>query len=348
MKASSCKELTCITDLRFSGLGDFSLKAGVHCDINQAVVTDTYIYILCSNAACMLLTIRYLLVRCIEKRSIFIVTLDPKSIFPFFFLASQIVGTALCSLKIIDKDQQIIGRDVVITFLGACLPLFAQWGLVIYFFVVIRCLKSYTTMMTAERSERVAKRFALFSRICLMIPPTSFAYSMIPLVGLPYPFYERTFAVIYLIGNGINAWLYGALTSLSLRFLLKELRCQVESFPKTSRDIKQVLQRLTYAYYVIVSMSFIIGASYVIFGSFSYLLVKSTYLFIFQQLTCPPSSTILILTVSRISPANDRLNNFSRKSLIKLKPTPGIIVESTVESGDRSGGDSGSSPIEPV
>ena len=283
------------------GLGDFSVANGVHCDINLAAITNTYYLILICNTACMLSIIRYLIVRCVEKRSIFIVTLDPKSIFPFFFLACMIIVTSISILKIIHKDQQIIGRDFTMTFLGTFLPLFAQWGLVIYFFVVIRCLKSYTVMMTAERSERVAKGFAILSAICLTIPPTSFMYSVLPLVGLPYPFYEGTFAIIYLIGNGINAWLYGTLTTLSLRFLLKELQNQVESFPETSSDIRQVFRRLTYAYYVIASMSFIIGASYIIFGSSRYLMARSTYLFIFQQLTCPPSSTILILTVSRMS-----------------------------------------------
>ena len=296
----------------------------------------------------MLLTIRYLVVRCIEKRSIFIVTCDAKSIFPFFFLASQIAGTALCSLKIVYKDRQIVGRDVAMTFSAGLLPLFAQWGLVIYYFVIIKCLKSYTTMMTVERSERVAKRFATFTRICMTIPPASFIYSMMPLVGLPYPFYERTFAVIYLIGNGINAWLFGALTTLSLRILLIELQNQVESFPETSSDIRQVFRRLTYAYYVIASMSFIIGASYIIFGSSRYLMARSTYLFIFQQLTCPPSSTILILTVSRISPRNEKLNNFSSKSPIKYKISPKIILEPTAASPYDSGGDSSSSPMESV
>ena len=297
------------------GLGDFSPEAGIHCDINQRAIADNYILLLCTNAACMLLTIRYLIVRCIEKRSLFIVRLDSKSIFPFFFLASQIVGTAICSLKILYKDQQIIGKGFTMTFLGAFLTLFAQWGLVIYFFVVIKCLKSYTAMMTVERSERVSRRFYILSRFCLMIPPTSFIYSIMPLVGLPYPRHQQIFASIFLIGDGINAWLYGILTTLSLRCLLKELKSHVESFSDGSNDIRQVLQRLTYAYYVIASMSFIIGASYVMFGSLDYLLVRSTYLFIFQQLTLPPASTVLILTVSRISSHNSKFNHLPIKKM---------------------------------
>ena len=307
------------------GLGDFSVEYGVHCDINLAAVTNTYYLILVCNTVCMLSIIRYFIVRCIEKRSILIITFDPKSIFPFFFLACMVIVTSISILKIIHKDQQIIGRDVAMTFLGTLLPLFAQWGLVIYFFVVIRCLKSYTTMMTAERSVRVVRRFAKFSTICLMIPPTSFMYSVLPLVGLSYPAYESKFAVVYLIGNGINAWLYGALTSLSMSFLLKELQNQVESFPETSRDIRQVLRRLTYAYYVIASMSFIIGASYIVFGCFRYLLARSTYLFIFQQLTCPPSSTILILTVSRMSHTGNGSRHNSQNNSQSLSRSVSLI-----------------------
>ena len=292
-----------------------------------------YYLTLSCNTACMLLIIRFFSVRCIEKKSLFIVTSDPKTIFPIFFIMCMIFITSISSLKIINKDQQIIGKDFTMTFLGAFLPLFAQYGLVTYFFVVIKCLKCYTAMMIVERCERVSSRFAILSRICWMILPTSFIYSIMLLIGLSYPHSERLFATIYLVGNGINAWLYGAVTSLSLRCLLNELKSHVESFPDNSDDIRQVVRRLTYAYNVIASMSFMIGASYVLFGSFNYLLVRSTYLFIFQQLTCPPSSTVLILTVSRMSHIGDSAQSGSSVKLLgnHRKVVPSTPVDSIIK-----------------
>ena len=251
--------------------------------------------------------LRYLIVRFREEKkatSMF----DPKHIFPFFFLAYMIDSTIFTSVKTEYPDKELVGRDLFITVVGGFLPFFAQVGAVFYFFVVTRCLESYTTMMNEEKRGRLRKQFAWLSAVCWVIPSLSAVFSFVPAIGLFYPDIDHSiFAMVYLIGSGATMWLYGILTAFTLRCLILELRSHVKSYLQCSADLHRVLWRLSFAYYVLIYNCFTIGGSLIVFGISDYLRARSTYLLVFDAVFCPIGATVLILTVSKISYTPDRV-----------------------------------------
>ena len=264
---------------------------------------------------------RYLIVRFIRKRSICGCKLDAKSfkleaksLFPVFFLAYMIDTTFYTVLKIVYQDGQIVGRDLAMTIVGSLLPIFAQVGLVFYSFVVMKFLKSYVTTMGNQKRVTLERKFNILSRLTSIIPLTSVVFSVMPLFGLPYPEHQYIFSKIFLIGTGANAWAYGILTGSALSSVLHELKSHV--FPQSSDDIRVVKWRLTFAFYVIVCNSFLIGAASTVFGLFDFLMELSTYKFLFDLLFCPVGATVLILTVSKIS--KEGKDGFSAITLNKV------------------------------
>ena len=229
-------------------------------------------------------------------------------------MINQVLQITFTTMKILNQDGNLVGRDIGITIVAAGLPFFAQVGLVFYFFVVLNCLSGYGNIVGAERNQKLIHQLKYLRSVSYIIPGLSLFCKIIPSIGIAYPEYQNDFIYIYLIGNGLIAWLYGVLATMALRFLLVELKNHINSFPQSSEDLKSVVQRLTYAYYVIGGMSFAIGATYVMFGASEFWRRKCTYLFIFQQITCPPAATILILTVSRLS-NTDR--NVTMKQFLK-------------------------------
>jgi hypothetical protein len=228
--------------------------------------------------------------------------------------------------KVLHQGRNVIGKSILVTVLGSILPIFAQVGLIVYFFVVLKFLKGYAGIMTDERRSEMYNRFAVLETSSKIIAGLSFTFSMMPTVGLIFPAYQRQFAMAYLIGDGCVAWIYGILTTSALHYLLTQLREHVTNFRQASAEMRLVLQRLTAAYYMIAVMSLTIGISFTIFGYFDSFLRKSTYLFIFQQIICPPCSTLLVLTVSRITKAT-QIKPFTL--FTDVIPTPNANSENT-------------------
>ena len=305
--------LGCVCDDGWTGLGDFSTISGIHCDINTAAVTGLFYFVLFTNTVCMMMVARYLIVRLIGNRSLCSISLNPRSIFPVLFLAEMAVCSIFAITKIVYQDKQIVGRDLFITLIATLLPLCAQVGLVFYFFVVINCLKTYAIMMTDERRELLENRFAILSRICSMIPALSISFSIMPAVGLRYPRYSHSFAMIFHIGTGTTAWLYGIVAASAVRYLIIELQSHVDSFAQSSDDLQLVIKRLSGAYVVIIHNCFMTGFDSTIFGAYDYLLARSTYLFIVGIFGVPIGATVLMLTVSKLPRNNSRSVSVKKK-----------------------------------
>ena len=247
-------------------------------------------------------------------------------VFPWIFHIGMILQIVFAVDKVLYQCSNVVGKSILLTVLGSVLPIFAQVGLIVYFFVVFKFLKGYAGIMTEERQCEVYRRFAVLETSSKIIAALSFTFSMMPTVGLIFPAYQREFAMAYLIGDGCVAWIYGLLTTSALHYLLTQLREHVNNFPQACSEMRLILQRLTAAYYMIAIMSIIIGFSFTTFGYYDSFLRKSTYMFIFQQIICPPCSTLLILTVSRITKTT-QIKPFS--TFTDISPTPHADSQNT-------------------
>ena len=128
------------------------------------------------------------------------------------------------------ESDQLVGRDLGITLIAGCLPFFAQTGLVFYFFVVLKFLQKLGSVVSSDRNTLLVYQLTYLRSVSLIIPPLSLFCTFLPSIGIAYPEYQNIFIQVYLIGNGCIAWLYGILTSLSLRYLLYELNNHVKNF----------------------------------------------------------------------------------------------------------------------
>ena len=135
----------------------------------------------------------------------------------------------------------------------------------------------------------------------MLVPAICASSSLLVIIGLKFPSYQRAFALSCLITGGFLTLLYGFLTTSALRYVRLELLSHVKGFPQSSDEVRLVLKRLTLAYYMLVIMSSAMGVSYFLFCTTDTMLRKSSYLIIWLHISWPPAATILILTVSRIT-----------------------------------------------
>ena len=267
--------------------------------MNETSLTILYYIVFISTFFSIAVISRHQVCRSYEKRKCIHITSDPKTIFPWIFLLQFCVQQLFPVTKLISQNQ-LVGRDWPITLILGFSIFIAFMGLVCYFFVILKFLKTFSTMLKRERKDKLADYFVILRSFSLIILPTSFVSSFILLVGLHYPDLRDTVAVTCLVGTGSNSLIFGCLTTSALKYVRTELSNHVKIFPNTSDDIKLVLKGLTEAYLVIMVMSFLMGTSYFAFCT-TYLLRKSSYLFIWLLLSWPPVATVLILTISRIS-----------------------------------------------
>ena len=286
----------------------------------MAAVTYLCYAVLFTTSCCLFLVTRYFIVKIIDKRSICIITTDPRTIFPLFFLLYQIDTLFYAGLKIAYQDGQIIGRDTYVTVAGCLIPVLGQVGLVLYFFIVLKFLKSYMTMIPVARRERVEGRFALLIVLCSTMFPLCCIFGFMPVVGLIYPGHLRDFGMIFLVGIGLLAWLYGWLISSALRDVLIELKNHVDSYPQSSGELKVVLRRLTRAYYVLIANCLAVGLFAILFGTIETLRRQTIFMMVLASLNCPIASTLLVLTVAKM-PAP------------KVSPTETALAYGTGKSG---------------
>lgn len=285
----------CIT-----GLGDFATSPGQDCDINEISTTVLNCFVLVSAACSIALISRYLVIRSFQKVALCYITFDPKTIFPWIFFLQLWSQVAFMSTKLIYRSGELVGKNLLATLFCEIATCLAYLGLSVYFLVILKFLRSFALLLAEDRRKRLIEFFATLRIFCGLIPLLSFIASFMILAGLKYHEQEKVLAVASLSANGCLTLFYGFLITSALRYLRKELRDHVKIFHQSSDGIRLVLKRLTWAYYMLLIMSFLMGVSYFMFCT-DYLLRKATYLILWLQISWPPSATILILTVSQIS-----------------------------------------------
>ena len=275
---------------------------GSDCDINRTSLTVLYSCAIASTFFCIAVISRYLFIRSIEKKFLCYISYEPKMLFPWVFLLQLWFQLLFSVLKLIYKEQQTIGKNLLITLIAGILSVLVFFGLVVYFLVVLKSLRGYTTVLSDEQNMVINDRFQMLRIVSMMIPVACFLTTAMLIVGLSYTEYQKIFIRCVLITYGVLTLLYGLVTSSALRYVRIELLSHIKGFPQSSDDVRLVLKRLTMAYYMLVIMSSAMGGSYFLFCTTDFMLRKSSYLLIWLHVSWPPAATILILTVSRITP----------------------------------------------
>ena len=282
-------------------MGDFAVIAGSDCDINRTSLKVLYSCAIASTFFCIALISRYLFIRSLEKKVLCYISYEAKMIFPWVFLLQLFCQIIFAIAKLKYEDGQVVGKHLFMSVLALVTNFLAFLGLAIYFLVVLKFLKSYTTVLSDERNKIINDRFVILRAVNMLVPAVCFSSSALVVVGLRYPTHQRAFALSCLITGGFLTLLYGFLTTSALRYVRIELLSHIKGFPQSSDEMRLVLKRLTMAYYMLVVMSTAMGVSYFLFCTTDFMLRKSSYLLIWLHVSWPPAATILILTVSRIT-----------------------------------------------
>ena len=319
-------------------MGDFVVVTGIDCDINRISLKVLYSCAIVSTFFCIALISRYLFIRSIEKKVICYISYEPKIMFPWVFLLQLWLQVVFSVIKLVYREKQTVGKNLLITVVAGTLSVLVFLGLVIYFLVVLKFLRGYTTVLTAERNQIITDRLKMLSILSMLIPVACFLSTALLVIGLLYMEYQKIFIRCCLITYGVITLLYGFVTSSALRFVCIELTSHVKSFPQSSDEVRLVLKRLTLAYYMLVVMSSAMGNSYFFFCTTDFLLRKATYLLIWLHISWPPAATILILTVSRITSrvaperclhfdSKDYHESYNEKIYPEYPPCTGTVTE---------------------
>ena len=244
-----------------------------------------------------------MILRSYEKKVYFYISWQPRMLFPWVFLVELSVQAIFSTIKLIYGEERLVGRDMNITCLLASSVFLSFYGLILYFFVVLKFLKKYSAMLVKERRDKLESLYAFLRVVTSSMPPLAFLFSYISILGIIFRSYQRVFAIVSLIGIGLLSLLYGWITTTALKNLRKELSSHISNFPQSSDDIKLVLKRLTIAYRILLVMPTLMGLSYFVF-CFDYMLRKSSYLIIWLYISWPGVATVIVTTVSQI--ANNR------------------------------------------
>mmetsp|Transcript_8055 Transcript_8055/g.8080 ORF Transcript_8055/g.8080 Transcript_8055/m.8080 type:complete len:358 (+) Transcript_8055:617-1690(+) len=318
------KELDCICDDGWTSLGCFALVGGTDCDGQDYHSLILWYIAILTTALCMIPTLTLLFHRTLRytwnTKIIWGFEYNAKSLFPWFNQLQLFDLFLFSLLKIIYKNQQLIGRDIAITIVYLFSPLLTIISLVTYFFIVTKFLRHYTTSLNPEIRDKVLKRFNVLNKLALLIPVLSLIPSLIPIVGISMPEYRDVYAKISLIGMGLMVTMLGSLCVNALDFLLRELSSHINSFDQSDKDIIIVYKRLRLAYYGFFMNTIGIASTYWLFGIWDFLFTKTTYLFVYIICCVAIASLILIKTLSTIS----------RPSVVK--PTDEVILLHTANS----------------
>ena len=243
---------------------------------------------------------RFLLIRSFQKSTLCYISSDPKMILPWIFLFQNWSEVAFVVTKLIHGTDELVGKNILITFFGVVALTSAFLGLGVYFLVILNILKSFADMLVEDRRIRLIEYFATLKILCCLIPIISLISSYMVIIGIKYPEYLKQLVLASLIAYGLISLFFGYLIASAIMYLRRELVNHIKVFHHTSDGVRMVLNRLTVAYYMLLVMTFLIGISFFIFCP-DYMLRKSTYLILWLLISWPPNSTVLILTVSRIS-----------------------------------------------
>jgi hypothetical protein len=190
--------------------------------------------------------------------------------------------------------ERISGMNNSSRLFGPFYLFFGQFGLILYFFVILNFLRSCGGHVTENITIDMMTQHLASMAYC--IPPGSFCCCFIPYFYLVFPGFQNEFLSVYIIGNGLLALLFGFLITYAFRFVLKYLEDHISHFDQVSYEIRSIYNRLKRAYYICAIISAIVGIILVAFGSSSYLWKRSNYVFIFMRIVIPICGTILVKT----------------------------------------------------
>lgn len=177
-------------------------------------------------------------------------------------------------------------------------------------------------MMTKKGRDRLNKKFSILNSCSLLIIPLSTPICLAASISVKYPEYIDIYAKVNIIGIGCTIFIYGILFMTALGYLLSELSAHINSTEiETENDLKIVLKRLNRAYYIGGGLILVGSCNMMIFGSYDYLLRKVSYLLLFVRIIGIEVFFILIVTISKIAPANHRVGSTNSVSVTPKKDT---------------------------
>lgn len=300
----------------------------IQCDayIIGAFILDSICVTFCLASALIILWIANN--HCTREKVSYRTVLKHKSkyLYPVMFLIGIIFDLAISIGNLMYKEK-VSGHTPSVLF-GPFFVFFSQFGLILYFFVILKFLRSccgggnITIDMMTQRLACVA----------YCIPPASFCCCFIASFGIQFPRFQNEFTKVYIIGNGLIALLFGSLITYAFRFVLIYLEDHISNFDQASYEIQSIYKRLKRAYYICGSISAIVGIACVSFGASSYLWNRSNYMFIFMRIVLPICASIIVITTH-----STMVDTRSSTSSTDYFPENGleIVVETTVPKNTR-------------
>jgi len=302
-------DIGCICNPGWTSNGDLSLDSRIECLTNyEGVKIMGYAIIITSSILNVLIIWHY--IRLAKRlKTIFVLTRQYKTLFPFCFLIVGISNVIYGLLKVLypNEEQPLVGRDVSISLMAFTITGFGFTGLVIYLHAIIEFLKGYSRMMILASRERIKKRLNILGRMSWFIPPAVFSFGILPLIatGISSPSLSERLGKAHLIGFSLSCLSYTLICCNYLSLLIKELRVHTNSTTKNSiNDVKVIIFRLNVAYCAICGYGFFFGLLLLVFGCSNYLFNLTTYLLLFAYTSVSPGLYALVNTVSRLSTTN--------------------------------------------
>lgn len=185
--------------------------------------------------------------------------------------------------------------------IGPFFVFFGQFGFVLYFFMVLKFLKScngYISRNLIIETNKFDTMIYNLAFLAYLIPPVSFCFCLISLVGMPVTKYRSEFIKVFITGSGTLALISGLLITYAFRFVLIYLEEHTRNFDQTSDEIQIVYRRLRRNYYVCGLVSAAVGILFVSFGMSNYLWSRAYFMFQSIRIILPIFGTILTITAS--------------------------------------------------
>lgn len=222
-------------------------------------------------------------------------------------------------------EERANGKHTPTNICGPFFIFFSQFGAILYFFVVLKFLRTCGGYITADITieadifDTMINRLASLARC---IPIASFCASSIALIGILVPKHKNKFHEVFIIVSGLLALLFGFLITYAFRYVLKHLEGHVTDFAQSSIEIRSVFRRLKRAYYLCGGMSAIIFLSCVSYASTDHLWNEANYLFRSLRIVLPPLGIYLIATTH-----STNVQNYDISDEILLDSDPNLVTK---------------------
>lgn len=220
---------------------------------------------------------------------------------------------------------------------GPCFVFFFQFGVILYFFIVLKFLRGcngYISPSIVIDAKKFGNRICFLASMAFCIPPVSLCLCSLALIGIQVAQYQESFIKIYVIGSGILALMYGLLITYAFRFVLKYLEEHIVNFEQSSIEIQSVYKRLKRAYHVCGSISALVGTLCLSFGLSDYLWNRSHYVFTCIRIILPLCGTVLIIEPSRTIKRHTVTTGYGQGAENPVSVSPRASYEITAVSSD--------------